>query len=75
MQIDLETVMARANELYDRAKYPTADPDYRGGFRAKIQSDQVKALAQALVEEINEVLGLLTTRPDGRVFMASPGIM
>lgn len=71
MKIDLETVLIKANQYYADAR---AIP-FEGYFAPAMPSDQIRALAKALVEEINEALGLLTTRPDGRVFMASPGIM
>lgn len=69
MQIDLDTVLAKTNRYYAAIKGRDTEDCL------PVPSEQIRALAKALVEEINEALGLLTTRPDGRVFMASPGIM
>lgn len=65
MTIRLEEVMNRAGELYAEAKYqkykeiPQPGPlmtleEFKKWTKPEIHSDQVKALAQALVEFINE---------------------
>jgi len=51
MNLNYETILARANEFYKEAKvekYPTyKDEDF------EIKSDQVKAILKALIEELN----------------------
>lgn len=51
MAIDLEVVMLMADQIYDEMREEEGRPGKPG-----IQSAQVKALASALVDQINEAL-------------------
>jgi hypothetical protein len=52
MNLNYETILARANKFYREAKleiYPAySDEDF------EIKSDQVKAILKALIEELNK---------------------
>ena len=55
-RISLDRVLERANNLYEEAKGYVWDGYKAPEQRPQIHSDQVKAIAQALVEELNFVL-------------------
>lgn len=57
--IKLDDVMAKANELYVEAKIKKGyyNPSYSPPeFRPEISSEQVKAVAQVLVNELNQAI-------------------
>jgi predicted RNA-binding protein with EMAP domain len=57
MAIEYEVVISKADQYYrelKRKKYSYADREL---LHEGIQSDQIKALAKALIEEINEEIG------------------
>lgn len=56
MAIYVEDVLERANEIYAEAKLGDSTYYTAPELRPQIQSDQIKALAEALVEILNREL-------------------
>lgn len=59
MKVDLDVVLSRANAIYEECKGYVWDGFKAPEQRPLIASDQVKAVAAALVEEFNEALDRL----------------
>jgi hypothetical protein len=53
MNLNYQTILARANALYKEAKSSKL-PDYQVNKELEIESDQVKSILQALIEELNK---------------------
>ena len=62
MQIDLDTVIERANLVYQQRKGYVWDGYKAPELQPRIISDQVLALAEVLVEEINVKMAAYDTR-------------
>lgn len=56
MSVDYDKVLARANELYEQRKGFEWDGYTAPESRPQIRSDQVKAIGQAVLEEVERLL-------------------
>lgn len=58
MNLDYQTILTRANQLYAEAKTKHIDPDtlkyWAPEMFPTIESDQVKSILKALIEELNK---------------------
>jgi hypothetical protein len=54
MNLDYEKVLTRANQLYKEAKWEKYPLYYNEDDDFEIESDQVKCMLKALIEELNK---------------------